>query len=50
MFETPHMETYSLNIEIESTMDAIDENVNDYAGSYYGTVDRYRDTGYQHKK
>ena len=50
IFETPHMAKSSLNIEIESTMDAIGENVNDCAGSYYGTVDRYRDTGCQQKK
>ena len=40
----------SLKIEIESTMDAIGENVNDYADSYYGTVECYRDTGCQHTK
>ena len=34
----------------ESTMDAIGKNVNNYAGSYYGTVDCYRDAGCQHKK
>ena len=44
------MDNYCLNTEIDATMDGLDENVNDYTGSYYGTVNRYRDTGYQYKK